>query len=84
MSTVPKSEHERVLGDFLASNADDAPSHIFALETRHSAKWEENRKREGGKTLFAFHGSKVENFHSILSHGLQQHLTTVRSTTFNI
>ncbi len=26
------------------------------------------------KTHFAYHGSPAENFHSILSHGLQQHL----------
>jgi poly[ADP-ribose] polymerase 16 len=38
-------------------------------------RWQEMATQYG--TIHAYHGSKLENFHSILRHGLQQHLHKV-------
>ena len=48
------------------------PHYIFEVNTNASSRWKE--KVEGRKTFWAFHGSRLDNFYSILNYGLQQHL----------
>ena len=48
------------------------PHHIFEVSTNASSRWKV--KVDGRKTLWAFHGSRLDNFYSILNYGLQQHL----------
>ena len=54
-----------------------APSHIF--EVKHSeisnAKFDE--LRQDMDVLYGYHGSRVENFYSILNNGLHAHLNKV-------
>jgi poly[ADP-ribose] polymerase 16 len=56
-----------------------APNLIFQLVgNRRGAsemRWQE--VSSGHKTLYAYHGSRLDNFHSILHYGLQQHLNKV-------
>ena len=57
------------------------PTHIFKVENgKRDAKWKELEGRLQKQTRhFGFHGSRPENFFSILSRGLQQHLNKVHS-----
>lgn len=66
------SLHERTKMTGQSPKEAPKPTHIFKVKNSKSVRWSQNSE---SKTMFAFHGSKVENFHSILSHGLQQHLT---------
>jgi len=45
------------------------PSYVLEVKTNVTERWRED------DTFWAFHGSRLDNFHSILSHGLQQHRT---------
>ena len=56
------------------------PTHIFKVENgKRDAKWKELEGRLQTQIRhFGFHGSRPENFFSILSRGLQQHLNKVR------
>lgn len=45
------------------------PSIVLEVRTTGTDRWRED------DTFWAFHGSRLDNFHSILSHGLQQHRT---------
>ena len=53
-----------------------APRWIFQIDhiSRNQA-WE--RRKSDSSTFYAFHGSRFENFHSILNLGLHQHLNKV-------
>lgn len=52
---------------------------IFEVVTKNSdlveGKWADWHHNLG--TMNAYHGSRLENFHSILKYGLQQHLNKV-------
>jgi Poly(ADP-ribose) polymerase catalytic domain. len=56
-----------------------APNLIFQLvgNPRGTSEMRWQEVISGHKTLFAFHGSRLDNFHSILHYGLQQHLNKV-------
>ena len=41
-----------------------------------------NERIASRKVIFAYHGSRVENFFSILHYGLTGHLNKVRSTRY--
>lgn len=55
------------------------PTHIFEVCSPSDSIAEEKFKNNsnGRSTLFAYHGSKLDSFHSILNYGLQQHLCKV-------
>lgn len=76
MQSVPKSEFESVLQCVHCETAAPAPDLIFQLvrspHGKNEMRWQNVSK--GHNTLFAFHGSRLDNFHSILHYGLQQHL----------
>ena len=48
------------------------PHYIFEVRTNGTGRWSETVKDQ--KTFWAFHGSRLDNFYSILNYGLQQHL----------
>ena len=55
------------------------PSHIFQVTAAAKSVSEERFQRHAADrtTLFAYHGSKLDSFHSIMNYGLQQHLCKV-------
>jgi len=49
------------------------PAFVFEVKTTGSERW--RAEMATSSSFWAFHGSRLDNFHSILSHGLQQHRT---------
>ncbi|KAJ9586546.1 hypothetical protein L9F63_028412, partial [Diploptera punctata] len=76
MQSIPKSEFESVLECVHCETPAPPPDLIFQLVRSPHSKNEESWQNvsKGHNTLFAFHGSRLDNFHSILHYGLQQHL----------
>lgn len=76
MKSVPKSEFDTIMEYVHCETAAPAPNLIFQLVSNprgtNEIRWQQVSK--GYKTLYAFHGSRLDNFHSILHYGLQQHL----------
>lgn len=60
------------------------PTHIFEVSTSTDSIAEEKFRayQKNFNTVFAYHGSKLESFHSILNYGLQQHLCKVSSRLY--
>ena len=53
------------------------PSHVFELKYNDASE-EKFRELQGGRDIiYAVHGSRVENFHSIINHGLKGHMSKV-------
>ena len=48
------------------------PDYVFRVQWPESRETRFQNRLENGKTVYAFHGSKPENFYSILQHGLVQ------------
>ncbi|XP_071449172.1 protein mono-ADP-ribosyltransferase PARP16 isoform X2 [Hetaerina americana] len=73
---IPKKEFDFVMKLVPSEVATEAPNLIFQMvwspESSSEMKWNDFTKKYG--TFFAFHGSRLENFHSILHYGLQQHM----------
>ena len=55
------------------------PNPNFIFEVVYSEQLEEKfeEKRQGRKLMYGYHGTRLDNFHSILHHGLQGHLSKV-------
>lgn len=53
------------------------PDYVFEVipSEADNARFEETRR--GRKTMFAYHGSRLENFHSILHNGLVSHMNKI-------
>ena len=74
LRTLNKIEAAEVLS--LADTANHPPpSYVMAVTTTSSSRWMTDTREK--KTFWAFHGSRLDNFHSILHYGLQQHRTKV-------
>jgi len=74
LRTLNKVEATQVLA--LADTANHPPpSHVLAVTTTSSNRWLADTRDK--KTIWAFHGSRLDNFYSILNYGLQQHRTKV-------
>lgn len=56
------------------------PNIIFKVENKNNSSKEERWRSnvQGHSTFFAYHGSKLENFHSIIHYGIQQTMSNVR------
>ncbi|KAF4526789.1 hypothetical protein B566_EDAN015585 [Ephemera danica] len=71
-----KTEFEAALNLAPSNMKVKNPSFIFQVANKWSdvseSRWQQMVSQYG--TLHAYHGSKLENFHSILRYGLQQHL----------
>ncbi|XP_065335508.1 protein mono-ADP-ribosyltransferase PARP16 [Cloeon dipterum] len=73
--TVPKNKHKEVLGLAPSGMTAKEPNLIIEVKGRpNDERWEQSCSQY--KTMNAYHGSKLENFHSILRYGLQQHMNT--------
>ncbi|XP_069672200.1 protein mono-ADP-ribosyltransferase PARP16-like [Periplaneta americana] len=76
MKSVPKLEFDTIMEYVHCETAAPAPNLIFQLvsdpQGTNEVRWQQVSK--GYKTLYAFHGSRLDNFHSILHYGLQKHL----------
>lgn len=53
------------------------PDFLFALEYCDQMNARFEKMREGRDVFYAFHGSRLENFHSIIHNGLHCHLNKV-------
>ncbi|PNF35496.1 Mono [ADP-ribose] polymerase PARP16 [Cryptotermes secundus] len=77
IKSVPKSEFGAIMGCVHCETAAPAPNLIFQLVGNpcgtNEMRWKEVSR--GHKTLYAFHGSRLDNFHSILHYGLQKHFS---------
>lgn len=74
--TVPKSKFAEILSKTGQEKQSAPPTYMFAVEY-HKESPSELKFQEYSchlPTSYAYHGSKVRNFHNILHHGLQQHL----------
>ena len=54
-----------------------APSYIFGLKHSVSSNVKFTELSQGMEILNGYHGSRVENFHSIVHNGLHAHLNKV-------
>jgi len=63
-----------------------SPNLIFQIvSAKHSTaeeKWKPNANRY--PTFYAYHGSRLENFHSIVHYGLQQNMCKVRPVAIKL
>ena len=53
------------------------PSYIFEVTFGETPQKKFENARKGRKILHAYHGSRIENFHSILHNGLAAHMNKV-------
>lgn len=53
------------------------PDFLFELEYSDHLNARFERMRDGRDVFYAFHGSRLENFHSIIHNGLHCHLNKV-------
>lgn len=63
-----------------------APNLIFQVASAKQSASEERWKElaKGHSTFYAYHGSRLENFHSIIHYGLQQHMCKVNLLTIYV
>ncbi|XP_060064065.1 protein mono-ADP-ribosyltransferase PARP16-like [Ylistrum balloti] len=77
MKTMKSSQFEEIkkqTGDTVQTTDPDFVFEVIPSEA-DEAKFEENRRQR--KTMFAYHGSRLENFHSILHNGLASHMNKI-------
>lgn len=55
-----------------------APDCLFSVTYADDIDQKFNKLRRDRRVMYAYHGSRLENFHSILHYGLQGHLNKVR------
>ncbi|XP_031782737.1 protein mono-ADP-ribosyltransferase PARP16 [Nasonia vitripennis] len=76
IKSISKDCHESVLKRVNSQMAVAVPNLIFQIASAKSSasedRWRELAK--GHSTFYAYHGSRLENFHSIIHYGLQQHM----------
>ena len=68
------AEIESLTGQCMAT---PPPDYVFEVEHGAGAEERFERARAGRDLLYAYHGSRTENFHSILHHGLNGHMSKV-------
>jgi len=54
------------------------PDYLFAVTYSEDINKKFDQLRGDRRVMYACHGSRLENFHSILHHGLHGHLNKVR------
>ncbi|KAG7196686.1 hypothetical protein KM043_016018 [Ampulex compressa] len=74
MKSVNKECYDSVLSRVPSEMSVAAPNLIFQVASANQSVTEEKWKviAQGHKTFYAYHGSRLENFHSIIHYGLQQ------------
>ena len=53
------------------------PTHVFEVKPSDASNEKFEERRGDKDIIYAVHGSRVENFHSILNYGLQGHMSKV-------
>uniref|UniRef100_A0A1B6CHE8 Poly [ADP-ribose] polymerase n=1 Tax=Clastoptera arizonana TaxID=38151 RepID=A0A1B6CHE8_9HEMI len=73
LKSIPNSEFDNVLKLVQSELFARRPDYIFKVEYCRESMMERTWTsiKENNETLFAYHGSRLENFHSILNFGLQ-------------
>lgn len=76
LRTVPKKDFDSILAKAPCIAAVQRPQQIFEVVYREDSNLERRfrEKRDQFARQYAYHGSKLFNFYSILNYGLQQHL----------
>ncbi|XP_033329435.2 protein mono-ADP-ribosyltransferase PARP16 [Megalopta genalis] len=74
IKTISKDSYESVLRKVPSELSVAAPNLIFHVANAKQSASEEKWKTiaQGCRTFYAYHGSRLENFHSIIHYGLQQ------------
>lgn len=76
LRSVDEEEYDSIMSKIPQKSDAICPSHIFALCPTTNSKSEEVFQNEKANfpSKFAFHGSKLDCFYSIINHGLHQHM----------
>lgn len=76
LRSVEGEEYENVMSKIPQRTGAMKPSHIFAVCPIANSKSEEvfQNEKKVYPSKFAFHGSKLDSFFSIINHGLHQHM----------
>lgn len=76
LKTIPRNRYNDILKKVQSIDRGPEPTHIFEVQPQIDSVGERNFQQHAinRSTLYAFHGSKLDSFHSILNYGLQQHL----------
>ncbi|XP_078039029.1 protein mono-ADP-ribosyltransferase PARP16-like isoform X2 [Augochlora pura] len=74
IKTISKNSYESILRKVPSELSVAAPNLIFHVASAKQSASEEKWKTiaQGCRTFYAYHGSRLENFHSIIHYGLQQ------------
>lgn len=76
IKSISKDSYETVLRKVPSEMSVAVPNLIFQIVNVKQSSSEERWKTiaQGHSTFFAYHGSRLENFHSIIHYGLQQNM----------
>ncbi|KAL5004979.1 hypothetical protein ScPMuIL_018435 [Solemya velum] len=74
LRTSQISEFERIKIKTGQTDSVPTPNFIFELQPSPEAESKFEQIRNGRQTMYAYHGSRVENFHSIIHNGLASHM----------
>lgn len=76
LKTIPRNQYNDILNKVQCIDRGLNPTHIFEVMSQQTSIAEQKFQQHSmnRSTLYAFHGSKLDSFHSILNYGLQQHL----------
>lgn len=55
------------------------PDYFVEVEYNDISEEAFQQRRQGKELILAYHGSRAENFHSIVNHGLHSHLNKVQA-----
>ena len=72
LKRIPKKQFSSVLSLVKCDLQYEPPAYIFSVNLSEAARETWSDLSAGKKTMYAFHGSRLENFYSIVQYGLQQ------------
>ncbi|XP_074650599.1 protein mono-ADP-ribosyltransferase PARP16-like [Tubulanus polymorphus] len=75
LSSCPVSKFKEIRALTKETLSSPTPKYIFELKYNEAAETKFKSTQGSSDLLYLYHGSRVENFYSILHHGLQCHMT---------
>ncbi|XP_011298347.1 mono [ADP-ribose] polymerase PARP16 [Fopius arisanus] len=77
LKSAKKENYETILSKVPSEVMVARPNLIFQVATPNQSSKEDRWKAsiKGHSTFYAYHGSRLENFHSIIHYGIQQHMS---------
>lgn len=81
LDEVPRTDYDSILSLVSSESTVAKPDFIFQVQYSPHSSIEANWSKlnlTSKRTFNAFHGSRLENFHSIMHFGLQQHFNKVK------